>query len=162
MNGSLKLIAYCDASLGNLSNGGSQGGMIIYLSDVEGKLSPISWSSKKLERVARSTIAAETMALVDSADTCTWLTHMLNEILDNNVQISELFTDNKSLKDAAYSTTAVEEKRLRVDIAAIREAIQKKEIHVKWVSNTEQVADVFTKQGANNKLLIKSLRYGYL
>ena len=72
----------------------------------------------------------QTMALVDCVDVCAWLIHLLNEILDDDLKTSELFTDNKSLTDAAYSTTAVEEKRMRIDIAAIREAVQKKEINI--------------------------------
>ena len=48
----LKLVAYCDASFGNLKNGSSQGGMIIFLVDCKGRASLISCTSKKLKEFA--------------------------------------------------------------------------------------------------------------
>lgn len=56
---------YSDASLGNMPNGGSQGGFIILLAIQSGKFSPIWWNSKKIRRVVRSTLAAETLAMAD-------------------------------------------------------------------------------------------------
>ena len=38
----------------------------------------------------------------------------------------ECRTDNRSLYEAAYSMTALLDKRLRIDIAIIREALQRK------------------------------------
>ena len=70
-----KLVVYCDASYANLKDGSSQGGMIIFLVDGEGRALPITWISKKLRRICRSTIAAETMSLLDAVDTSVWLSH---------------------------------------------------------------------------------------
>ena len=36
-----KLVVYCDASYANLRNGSSQGGMVIFLMDGEGRASPV-------------------------------------------------------------------------------------------------------------------------
>lgn len=71
-------------------------------------------------------------------------------------------TDNKSLSEAVYSTKAVEEKRLRVEIAALRESVERKEIKVEWISTKDQIADIFTKQGADNRLLLDVLRNGLI
>ena len=47
MHKPLKLVAHCDASYTiNLKDGSSQGGMIIFLVDSEGRASPISWTAK--------------------------------------------------------------------------------------------------------------------
>ena len=73
-----------------------------------------------------------------------------------------LRTDNRDLFDAAHSTKAVEEKRLRVEIGSIRESIRNKEIHLQWVHNKQQVADSLTKQGANVNTLVNVLNEGSL
>ena len=42
---------------------------------------------------------------------------------------------------------STEEKRCRVDMAMIKESIEKEEIIVQWISNECQLAYVLTKQG---------------
>ena len=61
-----------------------------------------------------------------------------------------------------YSTKAVEEKRLCVEIAALRESVERKEIKVEWIRTKDQIADVFTKQGADNRLILDVLRNGLI
>ena len=57
---SIRIAVFSDASFGNLRDGSSQGGHIIFLYDKYKNCSPIGWSSKKIKRVVRSTLAAET------------------------------------------------------------------------------------------------------
>ena len=156
------LLAYSDASYANLPDGGSQGGYIVFLADKLGQLSPITWTSKKLRRVCRSTITAETMAVLDTIDTCAWLASMFREVLDVEVLRTIVRTDNKSAYEAINSTTAVEEKRLRVDIAAIRECVRNNEVEMEWVNKENQLADVLTKQGADSTKLLKVLSQKHL
>ena len=74
-----KIFCYNDSSLGNLKNGGSQGGFIIYLiGDVS---SPTMCKSKKLHRVVKSAMAAETLMQVKATKACFWLANLLSEIL---------------------------------------------------------------------------------
>ena len=122
----IKLLAFCDASYANLPDGSSQGGTVIFLSDDNNNVSPISWWSKKLRRVCKSTEAAETMAMLDAIDACIWISSLLKEIDDDKFKDIIIHTDNKSLFENIHSTTAVAEKRLRVEIAAIRESVRKK------------------------------------
>ena len=49
-----------------------------------------------------------------------------------------------------HSTKSTEEKRRRVDMAMIKESIEKEEIIVQWISNECQLAYVLTKQGENS------------
>ena len=65
-----ELISFSDASLGNLKDGASQGGHIIILVGKNGNYSPISWQSKKIRRVIKSTLAAETLGLQEGAESC--------------------------------------------------------------------------------------------
>ncbi len=75
---------------------------------------------------------------------------------------TEIYTDNMSVTEAVHSTKAMEEKRLRVDIAALRESVKRKEITVNWVDTKSQLADVFTKQGVNTQTLIDTLKCGQI
>ena len=87
---------------------------------------------------------------------------MFREVLDVEVLKIVVRTDNKSAYDAINSTTVVEEKRLRVDIAAIRECVRNNEVEVQWVSKENQLADVLTKQGADSTKLLKVLSQKHL
>ena len=158
----LKLLVFCDASYANLNNGGSQGGYIIFISGSNGKIAPACWSSRRLRRVCRSTLSAETLAMIESIDASVWIYNILYEIFGNDIETTVIKTDNKSLFEVAHSTKASEEKRLRVDIAAIRECILRKEIDVQWIEKHAQLADILTKQGADNRILVRALKQSNL
>ena len=65
-------------------------------------------------------------------------------------------TDSKTLTRAIKSATGVSSKRLKIDIACIKEAIEMEEItEVEWISGSEQVADVLTKRGVSGDLMRK-------
>ena len=52
-----KLLVFHDASFANMAGSGSQGGYVIFLSDVfANKVTPIAWQSHRLKRVVNSTI----------------------------------------------------------------------------------------------------------
>ena len=51
-----------------------------------------------------------------------------------------------SVTEAVHSTKAVDEMRLRVDIAVVKKSIKRQEIIVRWIDLKSQLADVFTKQ----------------
>ena len=101
-------------------------------SDGNGNVLLLSWSSRRLKRVVKSTLAAGTLILVEAAETSFWLTRIINEILKADVPII-CHTDNHSLFETAYSNKAVEDKRLLVDIAIVCEMVQRKEASVKWI-----------------------------
>ena len=64
------LVVFTDASLSNNSDCYTQGGFLVLLVNIESrKVSILSWRSFKLRRVARSTLAAETLACIEGADT---------------------------------------------------------------------------------------------
>ena len=75
---------------GNLCDGGSQGSYVIFLEDQNGKCSPLMWQSKKLHRVVRSTMAAETLSQVEAAEVCFWLSGMVKEVLLDSQDISSI------------------------------------------------------------------------
>ena len=151
-----RFICYHDASYANLKDGGSQGSYIILMTDEINKLmAPIAWQSKRIKRVVKSTLAAETLSLVEAADASFWLQSVLNEILGTNKFNIECRSDSQSLCNAIRSSTALSEKRLTVDIAILREMLSKGEIsEVIWVPASAQTAD---KRGASSEKLLAVL-----
>lgn len=59
-----KIVVFTHASLCNINDGtGSTGCHIVWLVDCLGKCCPLSWHARKIKRILRSTIAAETLSL---------------------------------------------------------------------------------------------------
>ena len=115
----MKLVIYADAAHGNLANGASQDGYLIFLVGENNKCVLLNLQSRRIWRVVRSSLAAETLALSDAADNGIYLAKMLSELLFNNSYCvpTEVVTDSKSLYDALHSKKNVLEKFIRIDIA---------------------------------------------
>lgn len=160
----LKMITFTDASFGNLSDGGTQGGHLIVLMGENGKFSPISWQSKRIKRIVRSTLAGETLAMSDGIDNAIFLSTLFAELSTGNTshQVPIIcVTDSFSLVDALKSTKFVTEKRLRLEMSLIKELIQTKKVHqVLWSETKNQLADCLTKKGASSALLLQALYEG--
>ena len=158
----LSIVVYSDASHGNLPDGGSQGGNIIFLTDGV-KSAPLQWTSQKLKRVVRSTLAAEALALLAACDSAIYL----KTLVESTPKISKIPTikciiDNKSCFENIFSLKPVLEQRLRIDIGALREMVERKEITVIWKEKKHQLADCLTKRGANSQQLMDCLKAGSL
>lgn len=148
----LKIVAYSDASFANLTDGGSQGGYILFLVGNNNKYMTIAWQSKLIRRVVKSTLAAETLAMVDMSEACLFYRKLLLELLQlkdetENIKII-CKTDNSCLYDSVHSSTQILDKRLRIEMAILREMLDRKEIaEFSWIPTDEQVADSLTKKG---------------
>ena len=158
----LQVSAFSDASFGNLANGGSQIGYVIFIHDEYGNAVPVSWASKKAKRVSRSTLTAETQAAAEAVDTAYVVSKCLEEILGITMPVIKLYVDNKSLHDAVRTTNLLDEKRLHVEMNALREMVDNNTIQINWISTDKQLADVMTKYGANKKKLTDVLSRGFL
>ena len=163
----LRLLIYSDASLGNLPDGSSQGGYIIFLTGVEGRVAPIAWQSKRIRRVVRSTLSAETLAMADAIDTGMFIAALFTELvygIPNPLLLPFIcITDNRSLFDTLHSTNLVHEKRLRIEISGIKELLHTEQISaVEWHRARSQVAVCLTKKGASPLSLLAVLEGGLL
>ena len=156
----LCILCYGDASFANLPSGSSQGGVVILLVDKNGCGNLLSWQSKKLKRVCSSTLCAEALAAIEAVNYGFLFKEILSEVCkSSNVKIRVL-TDNKALSQTVSLLTVVEDKRLRIDIAALRETIQNQFIEgVFWIPSQYNVANPLTKQGAGNNYLIDVLSH---
>ena len=160
----LKIVVYTDASLGNINGGtGSTGALIVWLMDNRGQCCPIAWNAHKIKRVVRSTLAAEMLSLQEGLETSFYYRQMLADILSiepKTLKI-EAYVDNKSVIEAISSTKMVDDKRLRVEVAAIQELLKLNNINkIEWIPGHLQLANSMTKQGASGYDLLKVLQSG--
>ena len=71
-------------------------------------------------------------------------------------------TDSQSLYEAVGSTNLVSDKRLRVEISALRQMVNNSQVAFQWVEGSFQISDPLTKRGASTKLLRTVLESGKL
>ncbi|VDI49486.1 Hypothetical predicted protein [Mytilus galloprovincialis] len=137
----VKFMMFSDASFGNLP-------------EVEVK-------SKKLRRVVCSTLASEALALADGVDCVISLAALFKNYLMHTPV--DCFVDKKDLYHPIYSDKPVGEKRLRVEINAIKQLLQGGELkEVKWIQTNEQIANVLTKHGASGQDILRCFQKGFL
>ena len=160
LKGKPRLNVYTDASYGNLQNGGSQGGYLIFIVGEDNTFNLLSWESKQLKRIARSTLTAETISLVDGVESAICIKQLFKEPYCY-IPI-DVFTDNRSLVDALKSSKYVGEKILCIDMAALKSYLYEKNIAtIKWVNSANQLADILTKKNINSLQFVKLLHNGY-
>ena len=115
-----KIVVFSDASHADIDSVSSVGGhiVLILIARCNKRSAPIAWSSSKIKRVVRSTLAAETLSLSEALDHAICLKQIVMELtaVDGDSIPIEAFVDNQSVEDALYSTKSVDDKRLRIDI----------------------------------------------
>ena len=89
-----------------------------------------------------STLAAETLRLPVGFEAAFYLRSLIHEVLSVTVPI-EAFVDNKSVVEVVHSTKMVDDKRLRLDIAAlIGESLSIGDLHaLTWCPGEQQLAE---------------------
>lgn len=145
---SWSLVVFCDASFGNLADGSSQGGCIVFIKTPEGVVAPISWTSRKLHRVTRSTLASETLAVIEGVDSAMLLRLQIQEIFNVLPEI-KVFTDSRSLHQTVHTSKIMTDKSQRIVISYLRQFIESGEITISWIDGNNQIADALTKLGAS-------------
>jgi hypothetical protein len=115
----------------------------------------IDFCSHKLRRVARSTKTAETLAASEGYDRAYYIGAVLTwmEIKCGII----LVLDNSSLFADVSSTRTPKERRLKVDLALLRESFENGDLGaVIWAETTAQLADAMTKadEKADSRMLL--------
>lgn len=158
-----KLAVFTDAAFANLPDGvSSTQSYVIFLVDESHQCCVLDWKGNKIKRVARSTLAAEALALQDGLEAVLVLRKMIKEILPrSNIPIVAR-VDCRSLVEAIHSTHSVNEKLLRINIASIKQLVVEESITVSWIQHDLQLADSLTKRGASGADLLSVLQTGRL
>ena len=157
-----KIFVFPDASFANLPDGVSSAmAYVVFL--VGTGVCVLNWKSNKIVRVVKSTLAAETLALAEGIDDALYIKKMIHDLIPSIKLPIYAKTDNKDLVESIYSTKMVKDKRLRIELASIKEVIGNNLIEgVIWIESGLQLADCMTKQGASGERLLSILRSGSL
>ena len=117
------------------------------------KCAIVHFISHKSRRIARSSMAAETLAFVEGFDNAYLILHDLERMLGKEIPLIML-TDCKLLFDAITRSRYTTERRLMVDIASAREAYQERTIsNIGLILSEHNAADGLTKLRANAALI---------
>jgi hypothetical protein len=116
----LRFLAFSDASFASKSKPESYAGMIIMATQKEisknksCKISPLSWGTKKIQRVVTSTLSAEATALSTTLDQLTWIRVYWAWLIDPRISWQKPETV-KSLPEAVtVPTLRIDEKDLAI------------------------------------------------
>ena len=98
--------------------------------------------------------------MVEGVEAAYLVNKLFHEIYYNNDEIKspvEAVTDNYSLFEAVKSTTFCTDRRLRIEMAILKECLDKSEVKLKWVNSANQLADCLTKSGSNPRSLLSHI-----
>ena len=76
--------------------------------------------------------------------------------------LKDLDIGKYDLHKSLHSTTPVTDKKLRIDIASIKQTISEGNVSVFWVRSKQMLADSLTKKGADASNLISVIQHGQL
>ena len=116
----------------------------------------IYWSSTKAKRVTSSVLALEILAMSNGVDKAYVIASTLSQIMK---QLSfplipiVVCTDSYLLYKCLVKLGSTKEKRLMIDIMALRESYERREIlEIRWINGQDNPADAITKKDPNSSL----------
>ncbi|KAF7122850.1 hypothetical protein CNMCM5793_000960 [Aspergillus hiratsukae] len=158
-----KLFIFVDGSFANNKDFSSQIGYEIILANesmendefkITGNL--IHWSSTKSKRVTRSVLASEIYGMVggvNMAITISTTIKMFTDQLGFEKIPMIMCTDSYSLYKCLIKLRTTKEKRLMIDIMALRQSYKQREImKIRWINGGDNPADAMTKADPNKAL----------
>jgi hypothetical protein len=158
-----KLFVFVDGSFANNQDLSSQIGYVITLGnedegegffDLTGNV--IGYSSTKCKRVTRAVLASELYSMVAGVDMAVSLSMTYAKIclqlgIDNFPVV--VCTDSFSLYECLVKLGTTKEKRLMIDIMALRQSYERRELsEVRWIEGNSNPADAMTKPTPNRAL----------
>ena len=105
--------------------------------------------------MVQSTIKAEAIGLEEALEVAVFLQEIWREMSGDEVTVVGKI-DNKTLERAIGLTMGVSNRRLRIDLATIKEALEVGEVaEILWIESEKQVADGLTKVGGQEALSVE-------
>ena len=110
----------------------------------------VHWSSKKIERVVASSLAADTLAMQKLASNLFYVRRLQQEMIGSKIESLPclVLIDNQDLFSSNHHIKACEDKRLLADIINIKQSIEEDKTlnDVRYVSSNQMLADCLTKK----------------
>lgn len=163
--GTAKLFVFVDGAFANNRDLTSQLGFVIVLGNetplengnkfiLTGNI--VHFSSTKSKRITRSVLASEVYGMVAGVDMAYALATTLRMItakLSLPTVPTVICTDSYSLYECLVKLGTTKEKRLMIDIMALRQSYERRELHeVRWIHGEDNLSDAFTKATPNSAL----------
>jgi hypothetical protein len=159
-----KLMVFVDGSFANNKALSSQLGFVMMLVNESAETdntftirgNVIHYSSTKCKRVTRSVLASEIYGMVNGFDMGIAIAstlRMITERLGLAAIPLIVCTDSYSLYECLVKLGTTKEKRLMIDIMALRQSYERREItEIRWINGEDNPADAFTKASPNHAL----------
>ncbi|KAF1934617.1 hypothetical protein EJ02DRAFT_490487 [Clathrospora elynae] len=165
-----KLVVFTDGSFANNQDLSSQLGYLIVLANKDAHSYPgsyldgtfnirgnvVYWSSTKCKRVTRSVLASKTYGMVSGVDIAIAILTTLKMVTERLGLLPIpliVCTDSYSLYECLVKLGTTNEKRLMIDIMALRQSYERREIaEIRWINSNDNPADAFTKATPNRAL----------
>jgi histone deacetylase 1/2 len=146
---SVLVSAFSDADwAGSIDDRRSTGGFAIYLGS-----NLVSWSARKQATVSRSSTEAEYKAMANATAEVIWVESLLAELGLKLRQPSCLWCDNLGATYlSANPVFHARAKHIEIDFHFVRERVAKRQLQVRFIASSDQVADGFTKALPAHKL----------
>ncbi len=162
----VRLLGIGDSSLGNIGGKYTQGGYLIFLVEQDvnslgGKMILVGYRAAKSKRVARSTLAGETLAMIGMCEEAVYLQEWLHEhahpeltswqliqVADEDFIELTLLTDAENLEQLLTHPAAAmpADRSLMLYLSALREDYGRGRIkHVGWIDTKDMIANGLTK-----------------
>ena len=156
-------MVFTDGSFANNKDMSSQIGYIIMLVNedvrrdsfhIKGNI--LHYSSTKCKRVTRSILASEIYGMVNGFDLGLALMTTLKAIT-KTLHLKPIplviCTDSHSLCQCLTKLGTLNEKRLMIDVMALRQSYERREIEeIRWINGADNPADAMTKSSPNQAL----------
>ena len=174
-DGPCTIVTFTDASWATRRDNSSQGGQLTLLMKrevLDGCKSPfhiLSWSSRRLRRVARSSTSAEVQMSANALDSHEFAKLAYFDLMSfSRVDLRKtddylssipscMVCDAKNIYDGVVKVETsglhMEEKRTAIELLAIKERLQQANVSLKWVNGDQELADGLTKPWKHEGLI---------
>ena len=155
----LRFMGVHDAARANLEGGASQQGHLILavhasITNCGVPVSVLSWQSKKIKRVVRSSFAAETCSMSACQEHLDWMRTMWEQMTRGEFVLrvpvflsptAKAFTMQGHKEGAAPASTDM---RLAIELAIVKAKAVSGETDLRWIDARYQIADCLTKHAS--------------
>ncbi|KAF7776615.1 hypothetical protein Agabi119p4_5008 [Agaricus bisporus var. burnettii] len=107
---------------------------------------PVSWASKRQDRVSLSTVESEYTAFTRATQQALWLTKFMDELNMNQEQPVVIYADNNgAIANTQNNKNHRRTKHIRVKYHFVKECVDRGEITFTYIPSAENLADILTK-----------------